>query len=193
MMVAYTDGACQGNGTPRAIAGIGVYFPESGKEISEPLPGLATNQRAELWAAVRALQESQGPLEICTDSTYLVKGMQSWVFGWQRKGWKNSKGAPVANQDLWEELIRLARGRSITWTWVEGHAGNAGNERADQLAVAGCCGGSAAQKTPESREPHPGSQEVNLVETLSDWLVKTPRLQAAKELRLLADHLDSKE
>jgi ribonuclease HI len=187
MMVAYTDGACQGNGTPRAIAGIGVYFPDSGKEISEPLPGSATNQRAELWAAVRALQESQGPLEIRTDSSYLVKGMQSWVFGWQRKGWKNSKGAPVANQDLWEALIRLAKGRSVTWTWVEGHAGNAGNERADQLAVAGCSG-----CVPQALDIKESNKE-NLVDTLSNWLIKTPRLQAAKELRLLADHLDSKE
>jgi ribonuclease HI len=190
-MVAYTDGACQGNGTPRAVAGIGVYFADSGKEISEPLPGLATNQRAELWAAVRALQESQGPLEIRTDSSYLVKGMQSWVFAWQRKGWKNSKGAPVANRDLWETLILFAKGRSITWTWVEGHAGNSGNERADQLAVAGCSGSSP----PESniRELNKESKEANLVDTLSDWLIKTPRLQAAKELRLLADHLDAKE
>jgi ribonuclease HI len=191
MMVAYTDGACQGNGTPRAVAGIGVYFPDSGKEISEPLPGLATNQRAELWAAVRALQESQGPLEIRTDSSYLVKGMQSWVFAWQRKGWKNSKGAPVANQDLWEALILLAKGRSITWTWVEGHAGNSGNERADQLAVAGCSGSSPPGSN--IRELNKESKEANLVDTLSDWLIKTPRLQAAKELRLLADHLDAKE
>jgi ribonuclease HI len=193
MTVAYTDGACQGNGTARAVAGIGVYFPESGKEISEPLPGVATNQRAELWAAARALQESQGPVEIRTDSSYLVKGMQSWVSGWQRKGWKNSKGAPVANQDLWEELIRLAKGRSVKWTWVEGHSGNAGNERADQLAVAGCtgCNGSAPQKVSKATSQE--AKAVNLVDTLSDWLVKTPREQAAKELRLLADHLDAKE
>jgi len=60
-----------------------------------------------------------------------------WWAGWQRRGWKNSAGKPVANRDLWEELIELALdpGRAISFAWVKGHSGDRWNDRVDELAT----------------------------------------------------------
>ncbi|MBU3737072.1 MAG: ribonuclease HI, partial [Methylobacterium sp.] len=38
---------------------------------------------------------------------------------------------------LWRRLDRLAQQHRVEWVWVKGHAGNAGNERADLLANQG--------------------------------------------------------
>ena len=57
MIIIYTDGACQSNGTKNAKAGIGVHFPnKEAYDISERLQGIQTNQRAEVTAAIRALE-----------------------------------------------------------------------------------------------------------------------------------------
>ena len=63
----------------------------------------------EVMAVIEALREHpEGAIEIVSDSTYVVKCFQDrWYVGWQRRGWKNSKGKPVANRDLWEVLIPL--------------------------------------------------------------------------------------
>lgn len=82
------------------------------------------------------------PVVIKTDSSYTCKGLNSWVAGWKTKGWKTSAGKEVKNRDLWERLdwlLAAARrpGRGVEVEWVKGHAGLAGNEGADRLAVAG--------------------------------------------------------
>ncbi len=53
---------------------------------------------------------------------------------WKRRGWKTADRKPVKNQDLWEALDAARASTEVTWKWVKGHAGNAGNERVDQLA-----------------------------------------------------------
>jgi len=67
-------------------------------------------------------------------SQYVVKGMSEWVKGWQRRNWRKSDGKPVLNDDIWKRLIQAALGRTIHWSWVEGHAGHEENERCDALA-----------------------------------------------------------
>ena len=61
-----------------------------------------------------------------------------WWAGWQRRGWKNSQGKPVANRELWEPLFDLAldEARTITWTWVKGHSGDQWNDVVDEMAQA---------------------------------------------------------
>ena len=97
-----------------------------------------TNQRMELTAVLEAIRSIDGPVEIHSDSTYVVNCFNdTWYEGWLARGWKNSQKKPVANRDLWEPLIDLylERADEITFTWVKGHAGNEMNELADALAV----------------------------------------------------------
>ena len=133
----YTDGACTNNGKPGALGGVGVWFGEDDKRnVSEALPGeRQTNQRAEIYACIRALEVlegTEGVVEIFTDSMYVVNAMTQWIAGWMLKKWKD-----VENTDLFKRLQELACKRTIVWTHVKGHSGINGNEMADQLAVQG--------------------------------------------------------
>ncbi len=128
-LVIYTDGACKGN---PGVGGWGaiLIFGTVKKEIK----GYAketTNNRMELTAAIEALKilKRSCSIIIYTDSQYLVKGMNEWLPGWQKKNWKN-----VKNPDLWQELVALCQNHQIEWRWVRGHNGDYYNERADTLA-----------------------------------------------------------
>jgi len=93
----------------------------------------------EVRAVIEALREhAEGAIEIVSDSTYVVKCFHDkWYAGWLRRNWKNSKGDPVANRDLWEQLIPLVLegGREVTFSWVKGHSGDRMNDLVDQLAT----------------------------------------------------------
>src|SRR2546426_2258982 len=69
-----------------------------------------------------------------SDSQYLVKGMTEWVQGWEARGWKR-KGGALENQELWQKLVQAAAAHQIAWRWIEGHAGHAKNEYANDLAI----------------------------------------------------------
>jgi ribonuclease HI len=69
-----------------------------------------------------------------SDSEYLVKGMRMWAPGWEARGWKRA-GGPLANLELWKELMVAAEKHDVQWTWVRGHAGHPKNEYVDGLAV----------------------------------------------------------
>lgn len=98
----------------------------------------STNQRMEMRAVIAALEqvEHDGPLEIITDSQFVISGATEWVTGWIENGWRTKSGTPVKNQDLWEELVSLLRKRPSYFKWVKGHSGDPGNDRADELATA---------------------------------------------------------
>ena len=136
-VVIYTDGACSGNPGP---GGWGVVMRWQGKE--KELYGfdpVTTNNRMELMAANQALEALQRPTTVTlyTDSKYLLDGITKWIHGWQRNGWLTSAKKPVKNDDLWRRLTAAMGPHEITWKWVKGHAGDPGNERADELARRG--------------------------------------------------------
>jgi ribonuclease HI len=136
MLAIYTDGSCLGNPGPGGwgfVATDGKNVAQrSGAEID------TTNNRMELTAVIRALTAAQKhtEVEIHTDSQYVKNGMQSWVRGWKKNGWKTADKKPVKNQDLWIQLDELASKIKINWFWVRGHNGDEFNERVDGLARA---------------------------------------------------------
>ena len=130
----YTDGACSGNPGPGGWA----WIAKDGPFGAGPSPD-TTNQRMELQAVLEAVETNEGPLEIISDSTYVVNCFKDrWWEGWLKRGWTNSQKKPVANRDLWEPLIAGVRPRDIEFTWVKGHAGDEWNDLADRLAVEAC-------------------------------------------------------
>ena len=136
--VAYTDGACKGN--PGA-GGWGAHLIFSDGRTQDLYGGdkETTNNRMELMGAIQALTHSphEHNLEIWTDSSYVKKGITEWIENWKKRGWKTASKKSVANQDLWQQLDALCQRRDVTWHWVKGHAGHAGNEKADELANLG--------------------------------------------------------
>ena len=90
----------------------------------------------ELTAAIRALEALKRPcaVTLSTDSRYVMDGLTKWIHGWQRNGWRTADKKPVKNAELWQALLAAAAPHTIDWRWVKGHAGNADNERVDQLA-----------------------------------------------------------
>jgi ribonuclease HI len=96
-----------------------------------------TNQRMEITAVLEAVRANPGPLEVRSDSTYVVNCFRDrWWEGWLARGWLTSARKPVANRDLWEPLVELVRARGdVRFTWVKGHSGEVWNEVADRLAV----------------------------------------------------------
>ncbi|MXV99238.1 MAG: ribonuclease HI [Acidimicrobiaceae bacterium] len=132
-MAVYTDGACLGNPGPGGWA-----WAVPGGEWACGADPHTTNQRMELQAVLEALRELDGPVEVVSDSTYVVNCFRDrWYEGWKRRGWRNANKKPVANRDLWEPLIELylSRADEISFRWVKGHSGNEWNEIVDQLAV----------------------------------------------------------
>jgi len=132
VITIHTDGGCDPNPGRGAWAAIiqqdGRIIEISGCEAD------TTNNRMELTAAIRALKSLKIPsiVQLHTDSTYLKRGMTEWMPAWLARNWRGASG-PVANQDLWKELLSAAKPHQVTWKWVRGHAGNRFNIRVDAL------------------------------------------------------------
>ena len=119
---------------------------------------LTTNNRMEIMAAIygiNAIIENVqsgilagiNTIALYSDSAYLCNAInQKWIAKWASNNWMTSgfqgrQPTPVKNKDLWEQIIEIQdklvnMGISLTVTHVQGHADNALNNRADQLAVA---------------------------------------------------------
>ena len=133
----YTDGACSGNPGP---GGWGVVLI-SGQHRKELFGGEAetTNNRMELKAAIEGLTalKASSLVDLYTDSVYVRDGIDKWIHGWKRNGWKTANRKPVKNAELWQELDAARARHEVRWYWVKGHAGHPENERADELARQG--------------------------------------------------------
>ncbi len=133
MTTAYTDGACSGNPGPGGWA-----WAVPGGRFASGAEAHSTNQRMEIHAVLDAVRTVEGPVEIVSDSTYVVHCFRDrWWEGWLRRGWVNSAKKPVANRDLWEPLIDAYRvdPQRLRFRWVKGHSGDVMNDLVDRLAV----------------------------------------------------------
>ena len=133
----YTDGACSGNPGPGGWGAV-LQYGDAKKEINGGTSE-TTNNRMEMMAAIMALESLKRPMavDLYTDSTYVRSGITEWLPGWKRRNWRTAAKKPVKNVDLWQRLDSAAAAHQIAWHWVKGHAGNPGNERADELARGG--------------------------------------------------------
>jgi ribonuclease HI len=139
VVAAACDGACRGNPGPGGWGALLRFEDGSVQELGGADPA-TTNNRMELTAALALLRELEAlprhpSLVIRTDSRYLIDGLERWIHGWKRKGWRTASGGAVLNRDLWEELdgARLA---DLRFQHVKGHSGDPDNDRCDAIAVA---------------------------------------------------------
>jgi ribonuclease HI len=134
--IVYADGGCDPNPGPGGW-GVVIQAPTGTVELCGG-ERATTNNRMELTAAISALEHfpEGAAIEMRCDSQYVVKSVTEWMRGWKARGWRTATG-PVKNIDLMQRLDALASARDVKWTWVRGHAGEAGNERADRLAAQG--------------------------------------------------------
>jgi len=133
----FTDGACRGNPGP---GGWGALIIKKQEEFS--LWGGendTTNNKMEMTAAIKALEYFKESTDILltTDSNYVKDGIERWIAGWKKNGWKTASKKPVKNKELWIRLDDLNNFHNITWNWVKGHSGHRENEIADMLANKG--------------------------------------------------------
>jgi len=129
----FTDGACRGNPGP---GGWAWAVPDG--PFASGAAAHTTNQRMEVEAALEALLAIDGPVEVVSDSTYVVNCFRDrWWEKWLANNWRNSSRKPVVNRDLWEPLIGLyvAREPKPRFRWVKGHGGDPMNDLVDRLAV----------------------------------------------------------
>ena len=133
----FTDGACRGNPGPGGWGAL-LIAGRHRRTLHGGEPD-TTNNRMELIAAIKALNALQGPRKVIlhTDSKYVMDGINEWLPNWKNRGWKTAAKKPVKNKDLWQELDAAVGRHEIDWRWVKGHAGNPGNETADELANLG--------------------------------------------------------
>lgn len=132
----YTDGACSGNPGKGGWGAVLIYG-----EIEKQMSGVeeeTTNNRMELTAVIEGLKALKEPCEVLvfSDSAYVVNAfLNDWITPWKNNNWKNSQKKPVANKELWEELILLTEKHKVTFNKVKGHAGDKYNEICDSLAT----------------------------------------------------------
>lgn len=135
-VVIYTDGGCSPNPGPGGWGAV-LISPrhDARRELSGAEPE-STNNRMELTAALMALRALKRgcAVKLHTDSQYLRNAFtKGWLAKWQRNGWRTAGKKPVANEDLWRELLEEDARHQIEWIWVRGHSGVPENERCDQL------------------------------------------------------------
>lgn len=131
----YTDGACSGNPGPGGWGAV-LIFGDNEKKLSGSA-GDTTNNRMEMSAVIEALRaiKEECEIELYTDSKYVMDGINEWIHGWKKRGWKTAAKKPVKNVDLWKDLDELNQKYKPQWNWVKGHAGDKYNEMADELAT----------------------------------------------------------
>lgn len=138
----YTDGSCLGNPGPGGY-GVVLEYQHHRKELSQGF-SCTTNNRMEMLACIEGLKAltRDCAVIITTDSQYVKQGIEKWMHGWKRNGWRTSAKKPVKNQDLWQKLDHELQRHEVRWDWVKGHSGHPQNERCDELARQAASGSS---------------------------------------------------
>lgn len=132
-ILIYTDGGCRGNpglGAWGAILKTSKYRLEIGASLEH-----TTNNKMELSAALFAIKRIKhtSNIELYSDSSYLVNGMNKWIENWVKNGWVKSDKKEVENKDIWKSLYKESKKHTVTFQWVKAHNGNEENEKVDEI------------------------------------------------------------
>lgn len=136
--LCYTDGSCKaGDGAP---GGFGFCI--------KPPKGLPIEGYGKAWDTLAKIMEYRAVAEalaalpdgvqatVFSDNQSLVDNLEKRLRDWQANGFAR------VDSDVVESVRAIAssigdKGLSVRFQWVRAHNGNAGNERADQLAAQG--------------------------------------------------------
>lgn len=147
MIDIFTDGSTTNNCrlSKKARGGVGVYFPSGNyTDIAEPFYIFPiTNQRCELYACIRAVQEiimkikkKKVKVQIITDSQYVIKSMTKWIHMWIKRGWKKANGVEPLNMDLIYWLYNLTEQHKdkfeITYKHIKAHREEPQNRKSNE-------------------------------------------------------------
>ena len=165
-VTVHTDGSCLGNPGPGGYAAV-LEFQGQERELSGGFRR-TTNNRMEILAVIAGLEalSETCSVTVFSDSQYVVNAIEKgWARKWRANGWMRNKRDSAVNPDLWDRLLGLLDKHDVELKWVRGHAGNAGNVRADRLAVAAAKGSGLprdegfekpGQKPGQKPGPNPG-------------------------------------
>jgi ribonuclease HI len=147
LVAIYADESCLGNGrdgdNPGGAAGVVEFVKRGSGDLTRwdywSSESATTNNRMALRSVIDAftfIARKGRRFRVCftSDSQYLVKGMNEWVFTWMSRGWRR-KGGEIENLGLWQEAVEVVRPHKVSWHWVRGHNGQPQNEYADSLAT----------------------------------------------------------
>jgi ribonuclease HI len=125
----FTDGSSLGNPGPGGWCAILRY--KNHEKIISGGENFTTNNKMELKAVIEALKLLKEPciINLYSDSTYVLKGIEEWLENWVAKNFKN-----VKNKEMWQELYRLKQTHIINTNWIKGHSGHKENEICDKIA-----------------------------------------------------------
>jgi len=140
LIALFTDGACSGNPGPGGWAYILRDGPTKREREGSGGESVTTNNRMELMAVIEGLKALTRPcnVQLHSDSQYVLQGLNSWMAGWKKNGWRRKTGSryeELKNADLWKVLDILKQKHDISFHHVKGHAGHPENERCDVMAV----------------------------------------------------------
>ncbi|NPA55373.1 MAG: ribonuclease HI [Epsilonproteobacteria bacterium] len=127
----FTDGSCLGN--PGRGGWCAILRYNQHQKILKGCQINTTNNRMELLAVIKALEALKEPceIELYSDSTYVLRGINEWLDNWKRKNFKK-----VKNVDLWKRYLDAAKHHVIHINWIRGHSGHTENELCDSIARA---------------------------------------------------------
>lgn len=152
MITIFTDGSSRNNNKKNIIriGGIGVYFGENdSRNLSETITENVTNQRTELLACIRALEQvnnCQDKIIIYSDSKYTINCMTKWIHNWSKNNWKKKNGKNILNLELIQQLYKLTKDNDVEFRHLNSHTKEPkkessnyylwyGNMMADKLAT----------------------------------------------------------
>ncbi len=134
-VIIYTDGSCLWNPWKWGWCAL-LKFKDKEKIISGS-ENNTTNNQMELTAIIKALEEvktNKYPIEIYTDSKYVLDWITKWIKNWKKNWWKTSNKQVVKNKDLWEKLDKLFTNFNVKISWVKGHWTDKYNNLVDEIA-----------------------------------------------------------
>jgi ribonuclease HI len=135
---AYVDGAVRNNQSTENLGAWGVIllYKTNEKEFSGIVENTTSNI-CEITAAISALSKIKDksiPVDVISDSQYVVSGVNDWSKKWIKEGWKNSKNKPVENQELWRWLLDLvSQFEDVRFVKCQGHSDDEYNNKVDKL------------------------------------------------------------